>query len=370
MVLATLLIDPAAACGGFFCNGAQPVEQTGERILFREDGPGEWTSFIEIQYQGQPADFAWVVPIPRVIDPETEVDVAPAGLFDALEEATAPRFVRPAPAAEAQIAAGSAGCGCGGPGFLGGGVTMPDTSGVEVVGAAVAGPYAVEVITAEEGTNLANWLQLNGYAIPASAWEPMDAYIDQGFAFLGLKLQPDTPAGPIDTLVVRCGSEEPTIPLLLTAIAAAPDMPITVYTLSDQRYVPPADWPELPFDHSTLLWLSDGETNYDEQILLGMREEQRAFITEYAQPAEVFTEHIDADTLLTLGHGTYLTRMHTYASPEAMRSDPVFQPDADAPAVDNVHPVYGYAAGSVGSSMLSWLLGLAAIGSLITTRRR
>jgi hypothetical protein len=40
------------------------------------------------------------------LDPDTEIDVAPAGLFDALEEATAPRFVEELPqAAVADMAA-------------------------------------------------------------------------------------------------------------------------------------------------------------------------------------------------------------------------------------------------------------------------
>ncbi len=43
--------QPAAACGGFFCQNS-PVDQAAERILYTVNDNGTITTLIEIQYTG------------------------------------------------------------------------------------------------------------------------------------------------------------------------------------------------------------------------------------------------------------------------------------------------------------------------------
>ena len=67
VALTLLSPGPAAACGGFFCDNVggvpQPVDQTGENILFViDDVAGTVEAHIQIQYMGDPAKFAWVIP--------------------------------------------------------------------------------------------------------------------------------------------------------------------------------------------------------------------------------------------------------------------------------------------------------------------
>lgn len=363
-----LTVSRSWACGGFFCDSVEPVAQSAERILFREDEGGEWTTFVEVQFRGPPIAFGWVVPIPRVLDPETEIGVAPAGLFDALEGVTAPRFVdeatgAPAGYADLESADCSSGCGTG----EGYGTFEPDTSGVEVVGAAVVGPYDLEVITAGDGTNLAAWLQGNGYQIPYSAWSAFEAYIDDGYAFLGVKLAPDVPAGPIDTLVLRCGAFEPRIPLLLTAVAAVDDMEIVAYVLSDDRYVPDADWVEVPVDPASLSLAADGTSDYPYVLRTQVDAVGgHGFRTEFAGPASEFVSGLDAATQEALGHGAYLTRLRTFVSAPQMTTDPGFVADPEAPDVDNVIVVPTRTA-TAGLGVLGVLL---LSGTTIRRRRR
>lgn len=365
-MLALTLALPAAACGGFFCDNVEPVVQSAERILFREEGPGDWTAFVEVQFEGSPTSFAWVVPVAAQMDLERDVGLAPAGLFDDLEAATAPRFVHAAMPmdAAADAMAGSSGCALGfadeGYGVMSFDGTMPDTSGVEVVGAAVAGPYAMELITADEAENLVNWLNLNGYAYPLSATDAMDHYIDGGFAFLGLKLQPDVAAGPIDTLTFRCGSTEPLIPLVLTSVASVPRLDITAYVLGAHRYEP-ANTTHLDFDWSAVSWVFDGGTDYLPLLDFEIdRAGGQAWITEYAAPAiDLFGSLSDASKE-ALSHGAYVTRLHTRIEPEHMTVDPVFR---EAPSDDEVDPVHviGEQAQAAGAGFLG-ALWLAAVG--------
>src|SRR6478736_6101057 len=80
----------ALACGGTFCDSgprAMPVDQKGENILFVVS-QGEVEAHIQIQYKGDAARFAWVLPVPAI--PETEV--GSEALFQNLLLGTVPRF--------------------------------------------------------------------------------------------------------------------------------------------------------------------------------------------------------------------------------------------------------------------------------------
>lgn len=322
----------AWACGGFFCDppladAVEPVAQSAERILFRED-PDGWTTFVEVQFEGAPAAFGWVVPIGAPLDVDADVTTAPAGLFDALERATGPTFVAASEASAAAAYYGDAAASCEGPGCAPYAPipVIPDTSGVDVVGRAVVGPYAIELISADDGGNLTSWLQLAGYAVPTAAGPILDDYAARGYAFLGIKLAPAVSAGPIDTLVLRCGATRPEIPLVLTSIAAVPDMDVLAYVLADRRYGPDAPWAEVG-DVPGVRFDDAGDTDYRARLrdridALG----GRAFRTESASPAADVVAALPDDVALALDHGAYLTRLRTVISPDEMVLDPAFVP--------------------------------------------
>ena len=50
--LGALVPTSALACGGFFCNQSQPVNQAAESIIFADNGDGTTTAVIQIKYQG------------------------------------------------------------------------------------------------------------------------------------------------------------------------------------------------------------------------------------------------------------------------------------------------------------------------------
>ncbi len=349
LVVSGVLLTPAAAlaCGGFFCNAVDPVLQSGERILFHvdedEDGSSTVTTVVEIQFEGAASDFGWVLPIPEVIDTE-DVSTAPPGLFDELEEATALQFVTAtesadgAPAAYAQEA-------CAGPPlpfWMDGGESMGGSSFefdlVDVVGEAVVGPYAIEIITAEDASQLTGWLQNNGYAIPGTAFEPIAHYVSTGSAFLGLKLQPDVPEGPIDALQFTYRAEDPSLPLYLTSIAAAEDMEVIAYVLADERYLP-SGYEDVDFDYSLVSWTEDG-TDYEERLGAAIDfAGGRAFQTEFAGAVDSLPAGEASADLLA--RGTYLTRMRTFVSPSEMTLDPMWRPAPDASDVSNVRVIGG-----------------------------
>ncbi len=365
--------DQARACGGFFCDNVMPVVQTAERILFRINDDRTVTTIVEIQYQGPPSNFAWVLPISPGLTTDA-ISTAPAGLFDELEARTAPVFERPAyENAVALDDEGSAGCdslldrrrrdNAPPP-------PPPDTSGVAVVGEAVVGPYALELITAEQGENLSNWLLINGYQIPQTAIPAMDHYIGLKMAFLGVKLQADVPAGPIDALSFTYPGTTPSIPLILTSVAAATDMEIIAYVAGPGRHIP-GNYTDLAFDYDSVRWTSEDDTDYP--LVLAEAVDAaggQAFNTEFADVLGETGKLDDTPLKDVLERDDYITRFHTFMSAEDMTADPYWIPGVEAPDIDNHHTLEDYSgefAVRPGSRPLGALL---LFPMLLTLRRR
>jgi len=318
----------ANACGCFASSDA-PVDQTGERILFRQDGANDWTAFVEVQFGcSQPnQEFAWLIPVQDGFDVDRDVSTAPAGLFDDLEHATAPRF-NAAPAANLMDPAS---CSTTSPVDL---MTHElDPLGATssfLLGQAVVGPYEIDLL---EGNTelLLDWLDDAGYQLPEVAEEPIQHYVDNGFQFLGIKLHPSELTGPVETLVLDCGMTEPTVPLKLTAPAATPDMPITVYVLGNERVSPSGVWKEVA---PNMAGVND-VASY-EAALRGKQEQAggQAWTVEYAAPAHELLLNMQPEMAMALGHGGYVTRLRAFVDPEQMDVDPVFVEDPKAPNVD------------------------------------
>src|SRR6188472_1625652 len=86
--MGTLEPATAMACGGFFCNQSQPVNQAAEGIIFADNGDGTVTAVIQIQYQGPSTSFSWLLPISSVdID---KIGVASNLALQRLQSATNP----------------------------------------------------------------------------------------------------------------------------------------------------------------------------------------------------------------------------------------------------------------------------------------
>src|SRR5215213_4828989 len=89
---AALLVDtrPAEACGCLsppeVTVGDYAVNQQSEQIIFEVE-PGWVTAHVLIKYAGDPASFAWIVPVPEV----PELGISPASAFAFLDQLTQPQ---------------------------------------------------------------------------------------------------------------------------------------------------------------------------------------------------------------------------------------------------------------------------------------
>src|SRR3954468_11854745 len=89
---ASLTPAAALACGGFFCNRAQPVNQAAESIIFADNGDGTTTAVIQIQYQGPSKSFSWLLPISSVPKADSDIGIAPNLALQRLQSATNPNY--------------------------------------------------------------------------------------------------------------------------------------------------------------------------------------------------------------------------------------------------------------------------------------
>ena len=345
----------AFGCGGTVCGGnsstagtgstpmtppatEDAVVQSGESIVFLQDDDEAWTALVQIQTEGAATEFGWVIPVPNRVDPE-EVSIAPEGLMDDLEQATAPQF---------QTDGGRAAGDGGEPSDCSSGCTAPSVStlvqkgadrllsAVDLPGVAVVGPYEVASVGPSQIDALDLWFVEGGYNLPLNTWPIIDQYAADGFSFLIIRLLPlqGEGQGTVDTLRIPCGQAAPAIPLRLTAIAATSDMSITTYVVSNQRYAPAADWPEVAFDPSATD-PTDPANDYVSRLQGALdRAGGRGFRTEFA--GTVTSLGLPRASRDELGGGPYITRFRTWASPADMVTDPEFVPTGDTNDVSNV----------------------------------
>lgn len=347
---ALVAADDARACGGFFCSTG-PVDQQQESILF-EIGEETTSVVVQVGYNGDPGDFSWVIPVPEVPD----IDVVPPLVLDILGQQARPQIL-PAPLSydgcdENNSFFPSSGVGCSD--YTAPAPPTPEAAferidddgeneGVEVVELERVGPYAdIVVVSSEDPQELIDWLNDNGYVI-TPAMEPLvGEYVAEGWRFLALKLAPEAGVQDIAPFKFTCPSENPTIPLRLTAVAAEPGMRILVHVVGEQRYAP-MNYRSISLEERHLRTdLYGFRDNYDAVVSWQVAEEGgRGFVTERAGPSDELRQRIAAITpsndteaaaqsYLTdlLERHPYLTRMDTRMRALDMDDDPVFLPMA------------------------------------------
>jgi hypothetical protein len=279
-IAATAAFAPTArveACGGFFCQFV-PVVQAGEQIIFHQRG-GDVTAVVLIQYVGDAEDFSWVVPVPG----RPSLDTGSAAVFTSLELATRPQFNlttigAPCPNAfdndNALTSAPTEGDGTGG-------------GGVDVLESLAVGPYDVRIVTSDDADAMATWLETNGYDLTDRGRELIAPYVELGMNFVALRLQKDRGVGDIRPLIMRYQTEDPMVPIRLTAVAAQPDMGVLVWLLGDARAIP-LNYLHVKPNYTRLNWFSGpfaAYASYQQLVTDAMNEAGgHGFATDYAGP--------------------------------------------------------------------------------------
>jgi hypothetical protein len=187
LLLATTLVAPtASAFCGFYVGGADAkLFNNATQVVLMREGTRTVLS-MQNNYEGPPANFAMVVPVPVVLQKEN-VKTLPKDIFAKVDALSAPRLVEyweqdpcgvvqheermrggaprsPAPVARAESAAKA-------------------DLGVTVEAQFTVGEYDIVILSAKDSNGLETWLKQEKYVIPEGAAPFFKPYVQSGSKF-------------------------------------------------------------------------------------------------------------------------------------------------------------------------------------------
>ncbi len=191
-VIATFIFNTPAAsafCGFYVSQADGSLYNQASQVIIARDGNRTVLTMAN-DYQGEPKDFALVVPVPVVLKQE-QVQVQTPEIIKRIDNFSAPRLVeyfddnpcqtqrrtlndsapRPEGAQQAPKAPPS-----------------DDALGVTVEEQFDVGEYSIVILSATESQGLETWLQNNNYNIPDGASELLQPYILQNLKFFVAKV--------------------------------------------------------------------------------------------------------------------------------------------------------------------------------------
>ncbi|HEY5922062.1 MAG TPA: DUF2330 domain-containing protein [Kofleriaceae bacterium] len=242
----------AEACGCLsppaVTEGDYAVNQSAEQIIFEVE-PGWVTAHVLIKYAGDPASFAWIVPVPEV----PELAISPVSAFGLLDQLTTPDIsivndnicpisewrceYRSEPYCGGLTGASEDQSG-GGASASDAGAGAPGDNGVTVINEQVIGDYQTVTFRATEAALATQWLRDNGFIVNQTTSIYMESYVQANMVFVAAKLVPGAGVKAIKPLKMRYRAAYPMVPLILTAVAAEPHLTVTTFIYGDKPFRP------------------------------------------------------------------------------------------------------------------------------------
>ncbi len=281
----------ADACGCFARpDPTVPLVQAGERIVFSHDGD-EVVAHIQVQYEGAAQEFGWLVPTPTV----PSVGVGTEELFAEIIRTTQPLYRVVERTDDSCLFSGRN----NNNGAIAFGArdsanqSAPEAGKMSpLVYQASVGPYDYAVLKADDKTAMLDWLKENRYFIPTEDDQILGPYIRPGAFFLALKLRAGNDTGDIQPIVLRYKSDLPMIPLILTSVAANPEMGVQVWVLGKDRAIP-RNYRHTVINDEYIDWFGAGQ-NYNDVVIGATNEAEngQSFVTEYAGDTLVMKDRL------------------------------------------------------------------------------
>jgi hypothetical protein len=296
-------------------------------------------------FQGDPKEFALVVPVPTFIE-RRQIEVVDKALLDHLDAYTAPRLVeyfdedpcRPRYLEESMaVRAMPAGAD---------GLKRRDL-GVTVEATYTVGEYDILILSAKESTGLETWLLENGYKIPAGASSVLGGYLKQQMRFfvakVNLKEQAKLGFTFLRPLQVSYESPKFTLPIRLGTVNGKGPQDLFVFALSPKGRVETTNYRtvKLPTGIDVPFFVkAEFKTFYKAMFAEQVRkEDMRVVFLEYAWDMAscdpCAADPLSAEELKKLGAPqqfaprTFVSRLHLRYDAQHFPEDLVFQETAD-----------------------------------------
>jgi MYXO-CTERM domain-containing protein len=245
----------AQACGGCFHNpGDVPTVVTDHRMIFSVS-PTQTTLYDQIKYTGDPAAFAWVLPIAGTAKVGLSADI----VFTTLDQQTQTTVLAapvscPPPPPNCVLPA-SAGASPPPP-------APPPPGTVNVISEEVVGPYQTVQLAATTPNALEDWLAQNGFDLPSDVKPTVDAYVAGGFDFLAMKLLPNKGVQDMRPVRVTTTGSSLALPLRMVAAGTGANVGVTLWIVAEGRYEP-QNFPWFRIEDKDLVWdYAANKSNY------------------------------------------------------------------------------------------------------------
>ena len=290
-VLAAIAGPAAAFCGFYVAKADSKLFNKSSKVVLARDGNTTAITMAS-DYEGEPKEFAVVIPVPTFIE-RKQIGVVEMKTIDHLDAFTAPRLVEyhdPDPCApQVQYLARRSGA-------------LPVTAGsmrafddgrykgVTVEANYDVGEYDVSILSAQESDGLVNYLNDNGYKIPAGADAVLGSYIKQKMRFFIAKVNLDRMEklgnGYLRPLQVRYETAKFMLPVRLGTVNANGPQDLIIYALTRNGRVETANYRTvaLPSNINVPLYVKNDFGNFYKAMFdrAVARENMRAVFVEYA----------------------------------------------------------------------------------------
>lgn len=356
-LLAALCAEPAFPfCGFYVAKADTKLFNQASQVAIVRDGDRTVMTMAN-DFQGDPTEFAMVIPVPTVVKRE-QIAVADKALLDHLDAYSSPRLVEyhdPDPCARAEYD------GLKALGYLADrSAPMAAKSarerslGVTIEARYTVGEYDILILSAQQSGGLETWLRENGYRIPRGASEVLGSYIRQQMRFFvaRVNLEEQARLGFTYLRPLQIAYESPKfmLPIRLGTVNANGPQELFVFALTRQGRVETTNYRtvRLPSDVEVPTYVKDEfgpfyKAMFAEQV---RREDMSVVFTEYAWDMgwcdPCAADPLSADQLKRLGVwwigegqspsggvDVFLTRLHVRYDGSHFPQDLVFQQTGD-----------------------------------------
>jgi hypothetical protein len=287
-LFAALPAPASAFCGFYVAKADAKLFNKSSKVVLARDGQTTAITMAS-DYEGEPKEFAVVIPVPTFIE-RKQIGVVEMKTVDHLDAFTAPRLVEyhdPDPCAPIAVAAMPRRASSTGV------VSLQERAryqGVTVEANYDVGEYDVSILSATESDGLGNWLNDNGYKVPAGAGPVLGSYIKQKMRFFVAKVNLDRMqllgAGYLRPLQVRYETAKFMLPLRLGTVNANGPQDLIVYALTKNGRVETTNYRtvKLPSDVDVPLFVKQEFGDVYKALFERAvdREKMRAVFVEYA----------------------------------------------------------------------------------------
>jgi len=245
-----------AFCGFYVASGEARLFNHRSQVALVRDGDRTVMTMAS-DYQGDPREFALVVPVPTVLK-RGQIHVGDSSLVAKLDAYSAPRLVEyfdpdPCPVASRTWASAKA-LVAGAPSSYADEGMVREESAVRIEARYQVDEYDVLILSADDSTALLAWLKAHGYRVPMQASRVVESYLKQGMKFFVAKvdLGRRAAAGITTLRPLQIAYESPRFMLPVRLGMANADGPqeLFVYAVTRSGRVEPANYRSLKLPES------------------------------------------------------------------------------------------------------------------------